>query len=248
MQKFSRTLILLFLLLLCTIVTAQEYYANLEFDIQTQGSTTILGTTNYENLSPKTTQEFTSKNGKLWTFFANTNDLFSEYSYKITLPEGAKVQKIETKGTYIIQPQDNQIIIEGFGENIEFDIKIEYVLDLPHKENSLFFEILIIVLVLLAIGGIIFFVFKKIKSKKNYEPKEEFDPDVLTQRQLMIVKEIEKKNGKNTQAEIQKTLNMPKASLFRNIKGLEKKGIIKKERKGMTMILTLEKKEKKTNF
>lgn len=244
MQKISKTLILLLLLLICTTVNAQEYYANLEFDIQTEGSTIIIGTTNYENLGPKTTQEFTSKEGKLWTFFANTNDLFSEYSYKITLPEGAKIQRIETKGTYFIHPQNNRIIIEGFGENIEFDIKIEYVLDLTQKENSLFFEILILVLVLLAIGGIMLFGLKKINSKKDYKPKEEFDPDVLTQRQLMIVKEIEKKNGKNTQAEIQKTLGLPKASMFRNITSLEKKGIIKKERKGMTMLLTLQKKEK----
>ena len=66
----------------------------------------------------------------------------------------------------------------------------------------------------------------------------------LLQRQLEIVNILEKENNNYTQSNLQKKLSLPKASLFRNLKGLEKKGIIRRERKGMTMLITLLKKRK----
>ena len=47
------------------------------------------------------------------------------------------------------------------------------------------------------------------------------------------------KNKPVTQAEIQKTLKLPKASTSRNINSLELKGLIKKQKAGMTNLIKL---------
>lgn len=237
MKNLLKVILLLSILLLCTQVNSQEYYADLTFEIHSDGMTDIIGTTNYPSLDQKSTQELTSKEGNLWIINIDTNNVFSEYSYKILLPEGAKIQKIETLSTYFIQNQNERILVDGYGEGIELKLKINYTIKTPEQNNFL-----LIIAFILGILLIFTILFLKFKTKKQFvEKKEEFDSDTLTERQLAIVKEIEKKNGKNTQAEIQKTLNLPKASLFRNIHSLEKKGIITKERKGMTMLLILKK-------
>jgi uncharacterized membrane protein len=246
MKNYTK-LVFLALIMLCLNANAQEYYANVTFEVQNEGITTISGTTNYPYFSPQETQELTFKTGKFWTFAIDTNDLFSEYSYKLILPKNAQIQKIETNSTYFLGTQNESIIVEGYGEKIDFNLKINYIIIQKDTENQL---------IPIVIGGLILIIiiffgitqFKKQKSVTITGKKEEvtqtFDKDTLTERQLAIVEQIEKKGGKNTQSEIQKTLKLPKASLFRNISTLEKKGIVKKERKGMTMLLTLQKKRK----
>ena len=248
MKNFAKIIFLLILLLLCVGVNAQEFYANLTFQVQSEGSTIISGTTNSLNLSLKTTQELTFKNGKTWTFLIDNNELFSEYTYKIILPINSQVQKIETNSTYFVSTENTNIVIEGFGENTTLNLKINYTINQQQSEMQ---WILIIsgILILIALGVGAFIIFKKYNANTKPNQKETlktientFDKNALTERQLAIVEQLEKKNGQNTQSEIQKTLKLPKASLFRNISTLEKKGIVKKERKGMTMLLTLIKK------
>jgi len=249
MKNFAKLIILLGLIWLCIGVNAQEYYANLTFEVQNEGSTIISGTTNSLNLNPQTTQELTSKNGKIWTLLIDTNELFSEYSYKIILPINSQIQKIQTNSTYFVSSKNSNMIIEGFGENINLNIEIEYTINQTQQDMQLI-PIVTGLVILILIGITLFVVLKKDKSKTTpatieiNNSENTFDENALTDRQLAIIKQLEKKNGRETQAEIQKILSLPKASLFRNLAGLEKKGIIKKERKGMTMLLTLQKKRR----
>jgi uncharacterized membrane protein len=224
MKNYLTKLILILCIIFALSFTyAQDYYANVTFEIQPEGSTIISGATNYQNLSQKTTHELTLKNGKTWTFFIDENTPFSAYTYKIILPKYAKIQRIQTQSTYFIQTQNDKIIIEGFGENISFEINIDYTINqIPSN------EFLTQVMLAGSLGLILIIVllirFKKIRQKisQNNNMKE-FETDALSERQLAIVKEMENKNGKITQAELQKILSLPKASLFRNILGLEKK-------------------------
>jgi uncharacterized membrane protein len=249
MKNFLKIIVLLSLICLCIGINAQEFYGNLTFEVQNEGNTIISGTTNSVELSPRTTQELTFKYGKTWTLFIDTNEIFSEYSYKIILPLNSQIQKIQTNSTYFLGTQNSNMIIEGFGENINLNLEINYTINQPETEmqlNTILLGALIIIIITLGL----FLLLKNYKVKPKENKKEEklneliFDENILTQRQLDIVKQLEKKGGQTTQVEIQKTLQLPKASLFRNILTLEKKGIVKKERKGMTMLLTLQKKRK----
>jgi uncharacterized membrane protein len=249
MKNFTKLIILLILAIFCLNATAQEFYANLTFEVQNEGNTIISGTTNSFELTPQNTQELTNKNGKIWTLFIDTNEIFSEYSYKIILPVNSQIQKIQTNSNYFLSTQNSQIIIEGFGENVELKIEIEYTIN-QIEQNTQLIAMLAGLIVLIIIGIVLFILIKKNKAKTTPIGKETnnneniFDENALSQRQLDIVKQLEKKKGQTTQAEIQKILSLPKASLFRNLAGLEKKGIIKKERKGMTMLITLQKKRR----
>ena len=242
-MKFNKLIVLLILISFCSNALAEEYYANIVFDVQTQGSTIISGTTNYLELTPQTTQELTSKEGKAWTFLIDTNKIFSEYSYKIILPTNAQIQNIETSGTYFIQTQNQNIIIEGFGENLTLYLKINYNLEQLTSQPT--FDFLLPFLGILILIGIIYYIIlKKSEITANKKLTQTFDENALTERQLIIVKQLEKNKNKITQSELQKILNLPKASIFRNLLSLEKKGIITKERKGMTMLITLQKERK----
>lgn len=67
--------------------------------------------------------------------------------------------------------------------------------------------------------------------------KKSYNESALTERQKQIVRLIDNKGGSSTQAVLEKELSIPKASLSRNLETLSKKGIIKKESKGMSNLV-----------
>jgi uncharacterized membrane protein len=231
----KKELFLLTILLIATIVTAQEYYADLEINITNNGETELKGTTNHELLGAKTTQKYTSKQGEKWFFELNVMDTFSEYIYEIKFPERTEIQKVETLGEYRMTTKEGKTTIIGIGKNEQLKIKIEYTIG-ETKTNNTNYLILGIVILGIITAGIIIFTLMKRKTKKR---KIIYEKDALTERQLKIMEQIEQTKGKITQTELRKKLGYPKAALSRNLRGLEKKGIIEKERKGMTMLVKI---------
>jgi uncharacterized membrane protein len=67
--------------------------------------------------------------------------------------------------------------------------------------------------------------------------KVSYNPETLTERQNQILEILKKAGGHTTQAKLQAETKIPKASLSRNIESLVRKKIVKKERKGMTMVI-----------
>ena len=63
----------------------------------------------------------------------------------------------------------------------------------------------------------------------------------LNQRQKEIMNLLIDKNTPLTQTEIQRELNIPKAAISRNIRGLEIKGLIEKEQIGMSNLIRIKK-------
>jgi uncharacterized membrane protein len=55
----------------------------------------------------------------------------------------------------------------------------------------------------------------------------------------MIVETIQKNKGSITQAKLEKSLEIPKSSLSRNIESLVRKNILVKESKGMTNLIMI---------
>lgn len=238
MQKEIILFLLLIIILILPIIQAEEFYANTLFEINAMGETKISGITNYPGLEAKTTQELTSKIGSRWKFEINLKEIFSEYVYEIQFPSETEIEKIETNSNYRITTTNGQITVIGTGNQKPLNLIIYYTLE--KKGNN--FNLIILILLIIILITSAYFLLKKEQNKNKKQNKTIYDKDALTERQLKIMELVEKSNGKITQSEIQKILNYPKAALSRNLQTLEKKGIITKERKGMTMLVKINEK------
>lgn len=89
-----------------------------------------------------------------------------------------------------------------------------------------------------------FIYFYKFKNK-NIKEKNKLNSDLsfkgLNDRQKNIINILIKSETGLTQTEIQKELGIPKASVSRNIRRLELKGLIEKEKIGMSNIIRIKK-------
>jgi uncharacterized membrane protein len=237
-------LLLALLIIITSLAFAQDYYADIKIDLSENGSAQISGTTNYPLLQQQITQDITSKNGSKWTLDLNYPDIFSEAVYEIKLPQGAEITSISVPDGYRLANSGEKISIIGTLQNKALEAKIEYILETtPATVSTLPTIIGIIVIVLVAILVVYMALRKNKKSQKPDKAKTEkpsYNKEALTERQLVIVEHLEKK-GAMTQAELKKITEYPKAALSRNLAALEKKEIIQKERKGMTMLVMLKK-------
>lgn len=234
----NRFLIGLIIILFLNYSFAQEYYADLSIIVSQNGEVSLSGTTNHPDLNSRSTQEFTSKKANLWNLTINAPEEFSEYIYTIKFPEGTQIIDLNLPSTYRVSTENNELVIIGTGEKRPLFIDVDYTINSPQSQpiNAIFFYIFGVILVFVA------FLYYKNLNKNNALVKQEtkripFNKEALSERQLQIVEYLEKHNGKATQAEIQKVTNLPKASLSRNLDTLERKEIIQKERKGMTMLI-----------
>jgi uncharacterized membrane protein len=91
----------------------------------------------------------------------------------------------------------------------------------------------------------LFLFFKEKKIKETPTPLVPKEPlsniQGLNHRQKQILQLLQKRNIPLTQTDIQKELQIPKASVSRNILGLERKGLIEKEQIGMSNLIRLKK-------
>ena len=230
--KVRFSFVLMIFLFLFTFSYAQEYYADLSFYVENNGEVLISGLTNHPRFVEGITQEFTSKNKEEWILTIQTEELFSTYIYTLALPPGAQVINVNTTDDYRIASEGDRVSLIATGENKKFFIEVKYVLNPIGGDYSVFLLVLIIIVIILLSSGILFKL--KLKTKNINLPK--YNKNALTQRQLRIVEFMEK-NGSVTQAELKIALKYPKSALSRNISALEKKKIIKRERKGMTMLI-----------
>ena len=84
-----------------------------------------------------------------------------------------------------------------------------------------------------------FFFTKKYQNKKEEKAiRKEIDLAILPERQKEIINILKIKN-KITQKELEEIMKIPKASISRNVKTLQVKGILKKEQVGNTNYISL---------
>jgi uncharacterized membrane protein len=244
---FSIFLIISFLL---PSTHAIEYYADLEITVDNAGFVTIKGDANYPNLFIEDSEEYTSKTETLWTLNISENVTFTEFIFSIMLPEHAEIKSVSSSAsTFITQKSDN-LVIEGYGNDQSLSILVQYRTQ-KNLETGVFFGldllsiILIgIIIVLILCFFFVFFFFDKrekqfFSPKKNQQVQSEFKG--LNDRQKRIIHLLQKSDVALTQTDIQRELKMPKASVSRNIRRLELKGIIEKEQIGMSNIIRLKK-------
>ena len=244
---FPVTLLCIITLLVTPSLHAQSYYADITITVDSSGFVTIEGLTNYPNLTIKNTEMYTSKQQSLWLLNITKQETFSEFVYTITLPKGSLINYIKSSGFIRIEENLGTLVIRGFGENESLSIKIQYQTE---KREESFFQANLVYLILLPavlIVGLFFLLlfYKETKTKKTEAvgntPAPQGDWKGLNHRQKQIMQLLQERNTPLTQTDIQKELQIPKASISRNIHGLERKGLIEKEQIGMSNLIRLKK-------
>jgi len=237
MGRFLILFLLALLLISPAYAATQEYYADVQIRVFPTGDVEVSGTTNYPALSPGVTQNFTSKSGNLWTLNMTFPDTFSEYVYDLSFPANAQISYMNVPKNVRMETQGEVMHIIATGTNQAFFAVVQYSLGTPPSPPLPLDPIIILGISALAtvIAITVYLRWRKRIQDKKF--KLTYNSNAVTDRQKQIIDIIKREGGHSTQSKIQKETGIPKASLSRNIDSLVKKNIIKKERKGMTMVL-----------
>jgi uncharacterized membrane protein len=243
-MKKSPLLLAAFIIFLASSALSISYYADVNLDVSPSGQVKISGSTNHPMLAAGEYESYTSKSGSTWLLNISINDSFSDYIYSAKLPQYSSVNYIKSSSPVRIEENSQRITIIGTGKSQPLSIiiqyEIKYKINLWKKSVNLAAPLIL----LAALGALIYFLAAK-KSKAASPPKKHYNESALTERQKQIVRLIEKKGGSSTQNVLEKELSIPKASLSRNLETLSKKGIIKKESRGMSNIVYFPKADEK---
>jgi uncharacterized membrane protein len=226
---------------------AADYYADLTITVDLSGFVTIQGLTNYPNLTIQNTEQYTSKQQSYWLLNITKPEAFSEFIYDLALPKGSSISYIRSSGSIRIEENLGGLVIRGFGENESFSILIQYQIE---KQDETFLQenivyLILLPAILLVTFLIIYFYITEKKTAVSLQPLGTKEPlgelKGLNTRQRQIMQLLHERNTPMTQTDIQKELQIPKASVSRNVHGLERKGFIEKEQIGMSNLIRLKK-------
>ena len=229
------------------LVCAENYYADIEINVDDSGVVDIEGISNHPDLLVKNSQLYTYKKQSYWLLNITKNEVFSDYIYVLTLPEGSKINHIKTSGFRGIEEESGKLIISGAGQNESLSVVVQYQI-ISNEQSSVDFIILsiLIISIIILTGLLFYFVFKN-KQKESVGSNIKNDNEVeysfkgLSERQKEIVQLLIDFKRPLTQVEIQKELDMPKAAVSRNVHSLEIKGLIEIEKIGMSNLIRLKK-------
>lgn len=240
-------LVYIFLILLNPIVHAETYYADLEIDVDSSGFVTIQGTTNHPDLLTENTERYISKKQSYWLLNITKEEVFSDFVFELSLPEGSSINYVKTSGFFNIAPDQDALLIKGFGENKPFSFIVQYQTEKILEEEVTYesYWILMLLVLMIILILVIFFLVRRQRDfdtePEIHESSEEYSFKGLNARQKEIMKLLINKKIPLTQTDIQKELNLPKAAVSRNVRGLELKGLIEKEKIGMSNLIRLKK-------
>ena len=243
-------LIFLLFTLLPQLTHAADLYADLEINVDQAGYVSIEGVTNHPDLIVENTEEFNSKKQSIWTLNITKNEVFSDFIFSVSLPKNSEITYILSSGSILIGEESEGLIIKGYGKNDSLSIIIQYQNEkmLENEETfglDVFSLFLIMCIVILIISFFIVLVFVDKKNKgifsKNIRDDHVGNLRGLNDRQKKIMHLLQESKIALTQSDIQRELDMPKASVSRNIRRLELKGLIEKENIGMSNLIRLKK-------
>jgi len=220
---------LLLAFLLFTPALCQDYYADIVIRVDNM-QVNIDGITNHPELMSSNYSGFLTNSKGYYLLNISPQGNFSNYVYEIILPKEITINYIKTPNIMTMTYDYDNLIIKGLGTDEEFKAIVQYKLN---SSNLMIY--LGIILALVAFALIIYLKLYAKKSKAN-----RINYSSLTDRQASIMRIIESKKEVE-QRFLEKNLNMPKAAISRNVNAILRKGLIKKERKGVVNLLILAK-------
>lgn len=252
----TKTILLITIIFVLLSVTcfptfqSEEYYANLEIDVDNSGFVTIKGSTNHPDLIADNTELYTSKKQSFWLLNITKDEVFSGFVFLLTLPKNSEINYVTSTGSVNIGQELGSLVVKGIGENESFSLVVQYKTEKIIEDETIFgldlFSIILMLTIIFLI--ILFFIVlffidrqKKVPSIEKTEDGLEINLKGLNDRQKKIIMLLLECKKAMTQTEIQRELNIPKAAVSRNIRGLELKGLIEKEQHGMSNLIRIKK-------
>jgi hypothetical protein len=231
MRNLLRVVALIFVLVVpSVIVRSADYYADVNIVVDERGLVTVAGNTNHPNLTAVKSSYYTSKKGEIWTLNITLPDDFSNYIYELDLPKDSVLNYLKTPKLSRIEDDYGRMKIIGTGQDKPFVVVAQYRIDYARRAFPYSLAI-----VPLGVFGLALHLI--LRRKKTKGP--DFHMESLSDRQKVIL-ELVRKHKTLSQSKIEKITGLPKASLSRNIESLVRKGILKKEEKGMTNMIYLQ--------
>lgn len=244
-------LIFLFVLFLSIFSVSANYYADISINVNEDGGVSVNGKTDFSGLQNITnSQLYTYKNKEYWILNISFDDVFDYYLFELTLPQSSQINYIKTTPDIRFEDSNDRLKVIGVGENRKFNLVVQYkITNYVIDEQNSSVAIMIIIVLLITIMTWLYLLFKNNPLNKKEMILPEEDPinnvvdisDVLPERQKDILKILRDNNGKISQKELENKMEIPKSSISRNVKTLESKGLISKERIGQINYIILKK-------
>lgn len=197
-----------------------SYYADIEIEVSPTGLVTISGITNFEDFQNIQTHKYTSKNGEMWLLNISVDELFSDYLFRLILPEYSTVNYIKTTPNIRFETLNSKLNIVGVGQNRKFELIVQYSFKEDKNNQSdqiIFNDIQTIIIILLVLSLLIFTIFFVFKIRKN-------SLTIQNNPQNLNIK-YEEDDHKGTQKNIKENdlTDTHKFSYIQNIENIEKK-------------------------
>ena len=243
-------------LFIVSVSSAETYYADISVDLDSSGMASITGISNHPLLSDGRNDSLTSKKGAVWLFNLTLppEDIFSDYVYAVSLPQGASVNYVKAD-SFRISSTGGRIIVSGSGSNRPVGIVIQYQMEEVSEpaDTSYLYGALAFILFLAAYFT--YYVLRKRKSLRRkpaaepiaevkqplipYSPNYSKYVGVLTDRQKDILGILQEQGKPVNQTLICERLGLPKSSVSRNIASLADLALVEKKRVGMSTFISL---------
>jgi uncharacterized membrane protein len=238
------------LILIPEAYASSQYYADLEMALDGSGFLTISGRTNFEGLSPGVYENFTSKKAGYWLLNISPEAEFSNYIISLQMPPNCEINYLRASSQVRIESSGDRISLTFSGGSEKPYLIVQYKLR-PYSKNLLIPALILGLSIVASIFVYLAIIKKKgpgrnsnesnlkVEHVKPENPELNYKIKALPQRQAQILRILIREGGSATQARIMQELRIPKASVSRNIKALITKGLVHKERHGMTNMLFL---------
>jgi len=215
-------------------------YADLSFDVRSDGSILVEGVTNVPSLEPGTYNDFTGKTGSRWLMNVTSGEVVESFVYTVLLPPGAQISYVSGRGARITT-ENGRVAVRGSGSDGIMTIVVQYTIE-PVSESKKFAWLPLVGMTVLLVA--LWFVVRAKRTAKSAQRKSSRTDtpaylDGIPERQQAMVKLLRKAGGTLTQRQLELALKLPKSSVSRNVEGLRRRGIIEKAQLGMTNTVVL---------
>lgn len=225
-------IVFLFFVFSASLVSADSYYADVDVYVDSGGVARFEGVSNHPGLAEGVSLEkvFIGSGYSLFNLSLGEDDLFTDFLFRVHLPEGSAINYVKTKGMFLIRGREGRLVVSVHGSDKPVQILVQYRQGEVDEDGGSvwaapgFFGILA-----LAVLGV--FLVWRAGGKR---------PDVaLTARQKKIYEHLKSSGKPVNQSEISGHLGIPKASVSRNLDTMEKKGVVVRERMGVSTMVRL---------